>query len=83
MTIVVALVALVALLVLATRVRAHRLTSPDDHRAEELSPLFAAGIALSGAGVALAVTIGPIMYLMVAIGLVVMIAGIQQTRQGR
>ncbi len=71
------LVAVLAL-VAAMLVRRH---SPDDARVEEVDPLFPAGIAISGAGVALATTIGSFMYGVMAVGLVMMAVGAHRTRR--
>lgn len=46
-----------------------------DGSVEEVSPLFVAGIAICGASVALATTIGPFMFAMSGAGLVMMFVG--------
>lgn len=73
-------VATVALLVLAARRKAYRLESPDDQQIDDVDPLFATGIALAGVGVALALTIGPFMYLMFIVGMILMAFGAYRTR---
>lgn len=77
----VGIVAIGALLVLAARVRAYRLASPDDQPIDDVDPLFATGIALAGAGIALALTIGPFMYVMFVAGMVVMAVGAYRTQK--
>jgi hypothetical protein len=47
---------------------------------EAVDPLFTTGIAISGAGVTLALTIGPFMYVMLAVGLVIMFVGARRSR---
>ncbi len=57
---------------------------PVDRRAgDELDPLLATGISLSGMGVVLALTLGPLMYGMMAIGLVLIGVGANRMRQKR
>lgn len=77
----VGVIALVTLLVLAVRTRAYRLTSADDQTIDDVDPLFTTGIAIAGAGVALALTIGPFMYLMFIVGMILMAYGGYRTRQ--
>lgn len=48
---------------------------------DDVDPLFSTGTVLAGAGVALALTIGPVMYGMMAIGLIIMAVGAHRTRQ--
>ena len=75
-------VALVALIVLAVRVRAYRLASHDDQPFDDVDPLFTTGIVLAGSGVALAITLGPLMYAMFIIGMILMALGAYRTRKG-
>lgn len=74
-------VAIVALLVLVARLRAYRLAPSDNQPIDDVDPLFTTGITLAGAGVALALTIGPFMYLMFLVGMVVMAFGAYRTRK--
>lgn len=78
----VGVLAIVALLAMVARRRAYRLASPDDRELSDVDPLFTTGIALAGVGVALALTIGPFMYLMFVVGMVLMAFGAYRTRQG-
>ena len=50
---------------------------------DEVDPLFTTGIALTGAGVALATTLGNFMYGVMIVGLVVMAIGASRTNQRR
>jgi hypothetical protein len=70
-------VAVLALLVIvvAVRRRGEQVDGIDD-----VDPLFTTGIVLTGAGVALATTLGPLMYGMMTIGLIVMAVGANRTR---
>lgn len=45
-----------------------------------VDPLFTVGVALTGAGVALATTVGAVMYAVMTVGLIVMAVGAQKTR---
>lgn len=72
-------VATIALLVVLVVLR--RPESAGERTADEVDPLFASGIALSGAGVALALTIGNVMYVVMIVGLIVMAFGANRTRQ--
>lgn len=47
----------------------------------EVDPLFTTGIVFAGAGVALATTIGPVMYAMLVVGLVMMAVGARRSQQ--
>ncbi len=67
-------------LVLAARRKAYRLASPDDRQIDDVDPMFATGIALAGGGVALAITLGPLMYLMFVVGMILMAVGAYRTR---
>lgn len=55
----------------------------DDVEIAEVDPLFTTGIVFAGAGVALATTIGPVMYVMMVAGLVVMAVGARRSQQHR
>ena len=63
------------LVVVALRRRGEQVDGIDD-----VDPLFTTGIVLAGAGVALATTLGPFMYGVMAIGLIVMAIGANRTR---
>lgn len=69
-------------LIIAVGVLAHRRARGDDEAAE-VDPLFTMGISITGAGVVLATTIGPVMYAVMAAGLIVMVTGAYRTRQHR
>ncbi len=73
--------AAIALLLLIARSRRHG--SPTDRAVDDVDPLFTSGIVLAGAGVALALTIGAFMYVMVIAGLSVMAIGASRTRHSR
>jgi hypothetical protein len=49
----------------------------------DVDPLFTMGIAITGAGVALATTLGSVMYAVMAAGLIVMATGTYRTRHRR
>ena len=69
-------IAVLALLVVVTvRRRGGQVDGIDD-----VDPLFASGIVLAGAGAALATTLGPLMYVVMTIGLAVMAVGANRTR---
>ena len=55
-------------------------SSPDGPSVEDVDPLFAAGIALTSAGVVLATTVGTVMYVVMTVGLVVMAIGAHRTQ---
>lgn len=54
---------------------------PEEGTIEDVDPLFTTGIAVTGAGVALATTLGPFMFLVMIAGLVVMAVGARRTQQ--
>ncbi len=70
--------AIALLLVLAVQRR--RGTSPDGRTVDDVDPLFTTGIALTGAGVALATTVGNFMYVVMIVGLILMAVGASRTR---
>ena len=72
-----ALALIIAIGVLILR-RAH-----DDGEATDVDPLFTMGVALTGAGVVLATTIGSVMYAVMIVGLSVMAIGAHRTRHHR
>jgi hypothetical protein len=72
-------VVVLALLITVAVVRQWR-GAPEQGTIEEVDPLFASGIAFTGAGVALATTLGPFMYGMMILGLVMMAVGANRTR---
>ena len=55
----------------------------EDRNAANVDPLFTIGIAITGAGVALATTLGSVMYAVMAAGLIVMATGTYRTRHHR
>lgn len=65
------------LLVIAAR---RRPRSSSGRTVEHVGPFFATGIVLTGAGAALATTLGGIMYGVMIVGLVVMAIGANRTR---
>lgn len=69
----------IGLLTLTVAVR-HRSTT-EGHTVDDADPLFVTGIVISGAGVALATTLGGFMYAMVIVGLIVMAVGARRTRR--
>lgn len=48
---------------------------------DDVDPVFTAGIALTGAGVALSATIGNVMFVVMTVGLIVMAVGAHRTQQ--
>lgn len=68
-----------ALLMLAVGILARRGAAEGD-AAVDVDPLFTTGIAIAGAGVALATTLGAVMYAVVAVGLIVMGTGAYRSR---
>ena len=56
---------------------------PDSRVADDVDPLFTTGIAITGAGVVLGVTIGAFMYVMMVVGLILMAIGANRTRHPR
>ena len=71
-------IAVLALLVVVTvRRRGGQVDGIDD-----VDPLFASGIVLAGAGAALATTLGPLMYVVMTIGLVAVGANRTRHRHG-
>ena len=74
--IAVAAVAIAVLLVIAIRRRG----SLETRTRDDVDPLFTAGIAITGAGVALATTVGTVMYVVMIVGLIVMAIGANRTR---
>jgi len=71
-----------ALLIIAIGVLARRRVR-EDADAANVDPLFTMGIAITGAGVALAATLGSVMYAVMAAGLIVMATGTYRTRHHR
>jgi hypothetical protein len=71
-----------ALLIIAIGFLARR-RARNDVDATNVDPLFTIGIAITGAGVALATTVGPVMYAVMAAGLIVMALGAYRTRHHR
>jgi hypothetical protein len=71
-----------ALLIIAIGVFARR-RAREDRDAADVDPLFSMGIAITGAGVALATTLGSVMYAVMAAGLIVMATGTYRTRHHR
>ncbi|MGB5757377.1 MAG: hypothetical protein WBM50_10715 [Acidimicrobiales bacterium] len=69
--------AVVLLLVIAVR---RRRSSSDNRPPDDVDPLFTAGIAIAGAGAALATTLGAFMYGVMVVGLIVMAVGAIRTR---
>ncbi len=67
------------LLIITISVLARR-RARDDVDAENVDPLFTMGIAMTGAGVALATTVGSVMYAVMTAGLIVMALGTYRTR---
>lgn len=72
----------VALLIIAIGVLAHQRIG-DDGDAVDVDPLFTVGIAITGAGVVLATTLGSVMYVVMAAGLIVMATGTYRSRRHR
>jgi hypothetical protein len=68
-----------ALLIIAIGVQTRR-RAPDDLEAADVDPLFTTGVAITGAGVVLATTLGSGMYTVMAAGLIVMATGAYRTR---
>jgi len=71
--------AIAASLVAIVAVVGRRRTSA--RRTVEVDPMFSGGIALTGAGVALATTVGNVMYGVMTVGLVIMAVGAHRTRR--
>lgn len=69
--------AIAVLLVIAVQ---HRHTSSASRSVDDVDPLFSTGIVLTGAGVALATTLGGFMYGVMIVGLVFMAIGANRTR---
>ena len=67
------------LLIIAIGVLARR-RAAEDGDAVDVDPLFTMGIAITGTGVALATTLGSVMYAVMSAGLMVMAAGAYRTR---
>lgn len=56
---------------------------PVERSADHVDPVFPAGVAIAGAGVALATTLGGSMYALMIAGLIVMAVGATRTRHTR
>jgi len=69
--------AIAVLLLIAVQ---HRHSSPAGRTVDDVDPLFATGIVFTGAGVALATTLGGFMYGVMIVGLVLMAIGANRTR---
>jgi hypothetical protein len=69
--------AIALLLMIAVR---RRRGAPDGRTIDDVDPLFTTGIALTGAGVALATTVGGFMYGVMIVGLILMAVGANRTR---
>ena len=69
--------AIAVLLVIAVQ---HRHRPPAGRTVDDVDRLFATGIVLTGAGVALATTLGGFMYGVMIVGLVLMAIGANRTR---
>jgi len=69
--------AIALLLVIAVQ---HRHRPPTARTVNDVDPLFTTGIVLTGAGVALATTLGGFMYGVMIVGLVCMAIGANRTR---
>lgn len=69
--------AIALLLVIAVQ---HRHRSPAGRTVNDVDPLFTTGIAITGAGAALATTLGGVMYGVMIVGLVFMAIGANRTR---
>ncbi len=74
-------IAAVALLVVVAMQRRHRSAAGRAGDEVAVDPLFTTGIALTGAGVALATTIGGVMYVVMIVGLILMAIGANRTRR--
>jgi hypothetical protein len=74
----VVILALLVVIVRAAVLRGRR--ASDDQPRYDVDPLFSTGIVFVGAGVALAVTLGPVMYAVMAAGLILMAIGANRTR---
>ena len=72
--------AIALLLVIAVQ---HRHRSPAGRTVNDVDPLFTTGIAITGAGAALATTLGGFMYGVMIVGLVFMAIGANRTRHPR
>jgi nitrate reductase gamma subunit len=71
-------IVIAALLLTVGRVRATRRTSPT-HTSDDLDPWVVAGTAITGAGAILVTTLGPVMYVVMAAGLIAVAVGIHRT----
>jgi hypothetical protein len=71
-------VAAIALLVVTAMQRRRR--ASDGRSVDDVDPLFTTGIVLTGAGVALATTLGDFMYGVMIVGLIAMAIGANRTR---
>lgn len=70
--------AAIALLVVVAAQRRHR--ASQGRTVDDVDPLFTTGIALTGAGAALATTLGGLMYGVMVVGLMLMAVGANRTR---
>ena len=78
--VVVGVAAITLLLVIAMQ---HRHRSPAGRTVNDIDPLFTTGTVLTGAGAALATTLGGFMYGVMIVGLVFMAIGANRTRHPR
>ena len=69
-----------AIALLAVVAVQRRRRGSDRRTVDDVDPLFAAGIALTGTGAALATTLGGFMYGVMIVGLIVMAVGANRTR---
>ncbi len=74
-----AIAVVIALLLVGIGIVVHRRTR-DGGEVDDVDPLFAVGIAITGAGAVLGTTLGPVMFAMMAVGLVIMVVGSSRTR---
>ncbi len=73
-------VGVAALALLVVIVLRRRPSFPGGRTVDDVDTLFTTGIVLTGAGVALAATLGGIMYGVMIVGLIVMAIGANRTR---
>ncbi len=60
-----------------------RRTQPDERPSSDVDPLFTSGITLAATSVALVITLGPLMYGMMALGFTFMAIGANRMRRDR